>query len=572
MARNVWRKGTDGRSAYERLHGVSSFTGQMVPFGMGIQFRPTKPNREQLLEFDARAVDGIFLGWDIQPGMTFKGDYVVAAWSDFQALGLDAKVPIHVVREIIVPERIVFPIADAERALGLRLPLPAEQQPGPATEHVEGTDQLPAPIGEASESVEAAGLPYHNIRKYAGSARARFAPWLTSQEWISLGQKGRKQLVDEAVAKEVAADEDEVALAAAHIIEFCTSPDSRMGDPTNTLNGCTVTRLTLDDDLTTDAGYARGEKAVRDNPGALLWGSIPCTGGSPWQNLNGRTVLGRKRVKRYKAVFRKLLRNFARLAEVNASLGGEAALEWPRACAYWRERKVLELIAQLGLEDVFVDGCALGTVAQYGADAGLPILKPWRIATSCQELRDDFRAYRCPGHERHAACAGKNTEATGFYTDEFVQVVHAAYKRHCDALVATTTTPSSLPSTPSKSPANNTAEIHQGVSAALKQLAAAVGVIADAWLHNCVSSMPADSVAALSAAIGNITSGLTMQMQITVWLAPTSLTAVTFACLSGTRWLPRRCTHQTRCRVHACGAGGRRRACRTPQRAGMEGG
>ena len=38
----------------------------------------------------------MFLGWDMQPGMKFKGDYVVAAWSDFQALGLDAKVIVHV--------------------------------------------------------------------------------------------------------------------------------------------------------------------------------------------------------------------------------------------------------------------------------------------------------------------------------------------------------------------------------------------------------------------------------------------------------------------------------------------
>ena len=65
VARNVWRKGTDGLSAYERKHGLNSFTGQLVPFGMGIQFRPTKPNRERLLEFDSRAVDGVFLGWDI---------------------------------------------------------------------------------------------------------------------------------------------------------------------------------------------------------------------------------------------------------------------------------------------------------------------------------------------------------------------------------------------------------------------------------------------------------------------------------------------------------------------------
>ena len=65
-----------------------------------------------------------------------------------------------------------------------------------------------------------------------------------------------------------------------------------------------------------------------------------------------------------------------RAGGINTSLGGEVAIEWPRACAYWREKKVVELIRKLGLEDVFVDGCALGLVAQHGADAGLPILKP----------------------------------------------------------------------------------------------------------------------------------------------------------------------------------------------------
>ena len=186
---------------------------------------------------------------------------------------------------------------------------------------------------------------------------------------------------------------------------------------------------TIDDDLTTEAGFSRGEAAVRDNPGALLWGSMPCTGGSSWQHLNGKTPIGRKRLKRYKATFRKLLRNFARLADINTSLGGEVAIEWPRSCAYWREKKVIELIRRLALEDVFVDGCAVGLVAKHGVNAGLPILKPWRIATSCPELRDDFRACRCPGHDTHAPCVGKDTELTGFYTDQFVDMVHKAYRR-----------------------------------------------------------------------------------------------------------------------------------------------
>ena len=84
-----------------------------MPFGAEIEYRPTAPNRDDLLAFDARAVPGIFFGWDLQPGMEWKGDYIVAALSAFEAQGLDAKCPVHVVKEIIVPEKLRFPLAEA---------------------------------------------------------------------------------------------------------------------------------------------------------------------------------------------------------------------------------------------------------------------------------------------------------------------------------------------------------------------------------------------------------------------------------------------------------------------------
>ena len=133
-----------------------------------------------------------------------------------------AKVPVHVAGEIVVPENVTFPIADAERAMGLRLPLPAgeqqQQQLQLPAEHsaqdvvVSEPVDPPPPTAGASESTDAAGVKFHDIRPYAGSLRAKFAPWLTSQEWIALGQKGRKDLVDKAMAEEVAADEQEVRL------------------------------------------------------------------------------------------------------------------------------------------------------------------------------------------------------------------------------------------------------------------------------------------------------------------------------------------------------------------------
>ena len=53
----------------------------------------------------------------MQPGCEWKGDYLVAAISDFQALGVDAKIPVHVVKEIIVPEPLTFPIGIAEEKM-----------------------------------------------------------------------------------------------------------------------------------------------------------------------------------------------------------------------------------------------------------------------------------------------------------------------------------------------------------------------------------------------------------------------------------------------------------------------
>jgi hypothetical protein len=69
------------------------------------------------------------------------------------------------------------------------------------------------------------------------------------------------------------------------IVEFCTSNDSRIGKmaPPN----CEVVRLTIDDDLTSDEGLAKALAAVSDPSfQVLLFGALPCTGGSQWQNYN----------------------------------------------------------------------------------------------------------------------------------------------------------------------------------------------------------------------------------------------------------------------------------------------
>ena len=55
---------------------------------------------------------------------------------------------------------------------------------------------------------------------------------------------------------------------------------------------CTVVRLTEEQDMTTKSGYEYAMDKIREYEGChiSLWGSIPCTGGSPWQYVAGKLL------------------------------------------------------------------------------------------------------------------------------------------------------------------------------------------------------------------------------------------------------------------------------------------
>jgi hypothetical protein len=66
----------DGDSAYNRRHGKGHFTGPSVPFGSLVNFMP-QPD-VKLDAFESKAQLGIFVGYHVLPGGTWKGDYLVA--------------------------------------------------------------------------------------------------------------------------------------------------------------------------------------------------------------------------------------------------------------------------------------------------------------------------------------------------------------------------------------------------------------------------------------------------------------------------------------------------------------
>ena len=75
------------------------------------------------------------------------------------------------------------------------------------------------------------------------------------------------------------------------IIEYCCYPDSLMGKKTPDSKGCKVIRVTTTHEQTTEEGYnwLIGQiKQIPNHIPILLWGSIPCTGGTPWARYNLR--------------------------------------------------------------------------------------------------------------------------------------------------------------------------------------------------------------------------------------------------------------------------------------------
>ena len=97
------------------------------------------------------------------------------------------------------------------------------------------------------------------------------------------------------------------------LIEFCCSADSKLGQMRSESKGCKVLRVTINEDATTSKCMKWIDKEIntfkQQHPKAkvLLYGSLPCTGGSPWGNVNKQTEEGLERIKEQQKEFTKLL-------------------------------------------------------------------------------------------------------------------------------------------------------------------------------------------------------------------------------------------------------------------------
>ena len=147
-----------------------------------------------------------------------------------------------------------------------------------------------------------------------------------------------------------------------------------------------VIRLTINDDLTTPAGLDKAFRAI-NTPNAIiiLFGALPCTGGSQWQRLNWHRgdANTRRKILEHRRIFRVLWKNFVIAAEQCIALEGGVAFEWPRGCTYWHDRSVRSFIKRHNLTEIQFDGCMYGLTSHV---PGMPIRKPWMVATTIKEM------------------------------------------------------------------------------------------------------------------------------------------------------------------------------------------
>ena len=211
-----------------------------------------------------------------------------------------------------------------------------------------------------------------------------------------------------------------------------------MGRSTVESKGCKVIRVTEEHDQTTEAGFQwlvdQVGQIPKDKP-IFLWGSIPCTGGTPWARYNLRRYPDTfpARLRMLRTQWRRMTYNFYRMVDLVRKRRGDWALEWPSRCEYWQSPQVLDFLRRQKSQvyEATATGCAFNLRAKYGKEKGRKMNKAWHVKSSMSNVAEFLdRSCTCPSNYVHAKAEGQNTVITGCYTPEFVAAVHRMYVAH----------------------------------------------------------------------------------------------------------------------------------------------
>ncbi len=97
---------------------------------------------------------------------------------------------------------------------------------------------------------------------------------------------------------------------------------------------------------------------ARANPGCHLHGSLPCTPWTSWQRINITKMVGDNlaALLASRVTSMEYVVTFTRLAKIVLSKGGSVSFEWPRGCDGWDQPAVRQMVQELKLDFVDIDG------------------------------------------------------------------------------------------------------------------------------------------------------------------------------------------------------------------------
>ena len=245
----------------------------------------------------------------------------------------------------------------------------------------------------------------------------------------SLTQVQLKSLVLLAAAVEP----DELCIAAPTktfgIIEFCCDENSEIGKACER-KGIPCLRITKDDPCQERKTIQKCLEFVAKYNRVYMHGSLPCTAWSLLQYLNIHLhgLPFARRLNRARLLSLLQVACFLRVALAIQTKGGTVSFEWPKSAEGWKQPLVEEMIERLHLKTALCDGCAVGV---HSKKTGQAILKPWRIETNNDVLRDRLNEKRCTKDHPHTPCEGGEALGSGHYPKEFAELmVKGGYDYH----------------------------------------------------------------------------------------------------------------------------------------------
>jgi hypothetical protein len=198
---------------------------------------------------------------------------------------------------------------------------------------------------------------------------------------------------------------------------------------------CKIVEITEEDDFRIHAGtgYSKVLEALKQ-PNCVVFASLPCTGGSPWQVVNKNHPACRRILKKHHRLFNQLFDSLISLMREVSDRGPLPILfEWPRHCRYWKMPKVERFLRKWGLASATFDGCAFGLRSCIEREKEKFLKKPWLVATNINTVFNALNGRTCPGTSTdhvHSTTCGRNAKHSQYYTKELALVIHEAIARH----------------------------------------------------------------------------------------------------------------------------------------------